>query len=111
MTQLDRVDAGLRCDQPSDLLQASGELRRCATGFARALEAALSAEALDAEFRRRIEAVAQRLSNQRDSVARRTVIVDRSLASLLGPRPDATYTMPGERRVFAGLRSASMPAH
>ncbi len=34
-----------------------------------------------------------------------------SLASLLGPRPDATYTMPGERRVFAGLRSASMPAH
>ncbi|SFO30010.1 hypothetical protein SAMN05443579_102287 [Variovorax sp. PDC80] len=109
--QLDRVDAGLRCDQPSDLLQASGELRRCATGFARALEAALSAEALDAEFRRRIEAVAQRLSNQRDSVARRTVIVDRSLASLLGPRPDATYTMPGERRVFAGLRSASMPAH
>ena len=55
--------------------------------------------------------MAQRLSNQRDSVARRTVIVDRSLASLLGPRPDATYTMPGERRVFAGLRSASMPAH
>lgn len=104
--QLDGVDAGLRCDEPSGLMQASAELRRVAAGFARALEAALSAEATDAEFRGRIEAVARRLALQRDSVARRAVVVDRSLASLLGPRPDATYSMPGERKVFAGLQSA-----
>ncbi len=99
--QLDSVDAGLMAAEPSGLQSACNELRDVAVAFARVLEAALSAEVFDQAFRRRIEAVAQRLATLRQSIARRNVVVERALASIFRPSAEGTYTRPGERPVFA----------
>lgn len=100
--QLDVVDAGLLAAEPTGLQGACNELRDIAVSFARVLEAALSAEVFDQAFRRRIDAVAQRLATQRQSIARRNVVVERALASIFRPAADATYARPGDQRpVFA----------
>lgn len=91
--QLDVVDAQLLSEEPSGLQPACTELRRVSIAFARVLEAALSAEVWDHAFRRRVDAVAQRLATQRQCLARRSVMVERALASIMGPRKEATYRM------------------
>jgi hypothetical protein len=99
--QLDSVDAALLADQVEDLPRCSARLREVTVSFARALEAALSAEVFDSAFRRRIEAAAERLATQRQSIARRNVGVERTLASIFGRAAPATYAFPGERPAFA----------
>jgi hypothetical protein len=91
--QLDVVDAQLLEAEPTGLAAACTELRRVAIAFSRVLEAALSAEVWDHAFRRRIDAVAHRLATQRQSLARRNVVVERALASIMRPRAEPTYTM------------------
>jgi hypothetical protein len=93
--QLDLVDAALVDGDAVRLGVACADIRIASLAFAGALESALSAEAFDREFRTRIEAVARRLSMQRTGLARRNVVVERALASLIKPRPSATYVMPG----------------
>jgi hypothetical protein len=100
--QLDVVDAGLLASDPAGLPGSSTDLRDVAVAFSRVLEAALSAEAFDPAFRRRVEAVAQRLATQRQSIARRNVVVERALASIFRPQAEATYAKVGERPAFAG---------
>lgn len=99
--QLDVVDAGLLASDPTGLPGACAELREVAVSFARVLEAALSAEVFDHAFRRRVDAVAQRLATQRQSIARRNVSVERALAAIFRPQADATYGRAGERPAFA----------
>lgn len=99
--QLDVVDADLLAAEPTGLANACADLRELAVSFARVLEAALSAEVFDHAFRRRIDAVAQRLATQRQSIARRNVVVERALASIFRPQADATYGRTGERAAFA----------
>ncbi|MBU1443364.1 MAG: hypothetical protein KJ832_18975 [Gammaproteobacteria bacterium] len=107
--QLDQVDAGLMATEPSGLQAACTDLRSVAVAFARMLEAALSAEAFDHAFRRRIEAVAQRLATQREALARRNFVVERALASIMRrAQGDATYSVPGERSSFG---AGSYAAH
>ena len=91
---LDVVDAGLMAAEPGELPVASRRLRDVTLAFSRALEAALSAEVFDHAFRRRVEAVAQRLATQRQSIARRNVGVERALASIFRPMGEATYARP-----------------
>lgn len=98
--QLARVDSGLLAADPVALRGACAELRHGALAFAHAVEASLDVARIDPALRRRIERVAQRLSSQRTSLARRSVIVERSLASILGPQPNATYSVPGGRMAF-----------
>lgn len=98
--QLAAVDAGLHEPDPTALQAACVELRRAALGFAAALEAALSAEVFDPSFRRRVEAVAQRLALQRESLARRNVVVERALASLMRRHVGPTYAMPGHAQML-----------
>ena len=100
--QLDLIDTGLHAPSPDGLQEASGELRRSAVAFAGVLESALSAEVFDTGFRQRIETVAQRLSNQRQALARRNAMVERALASMMKPRGAGTYSLPGERSSFGG---------
>lgn len=109
--QLELVDSALLNDQPSALQEASTVLRRVVMAFARVLESALSAEAFDQVFRRRIEAVAERLSVQRANLARRSVLVDRTLASIMRTPVNAVYSMPGERRAFAAAGIYAVGAH
>lgn len=90
--QLDVVDAQLLADEPEELPAACTELRRVTIAFSGVLEAALSAEVWDHAFRRRIDAVAHRLATQRQSLARRNVMVERALASIMRPRPEPTYS-------------------
>lgn len=97
---LDRVDSGLLAADAGALRGACIELRRAAITSAHAFEAALPVAAADPAFRRRIELVALRLASQRTNLARRSVVVTRALASLLGPRADTTYSVPGERMAF-----------
>jgi len=99
--QLAAVDLGLHEADPSALEAACADMRRAALDFAGVLEAALSAEAFDAEFRHRVEAVAQRLALQRESVARRNMVVERALASIMRRHTDPTYTVPGRTQVVA----------
>ena len=98
--QLQAVDAGLHQSDPTALQTACAELRRAALGFAAVLEAALSAEVFDPSFRRRVEAVAQRLALQRESLARRNVVVERALAALMRRHAGPTYVMPGHARLL-----------
>ncbi|VWX60252.1 conserved hypothetical protein [Burkholderiales bacterium 8X] len=107
--QLDEVDAALLADEPTRLQEACSSLRGVAISFARMLEAALSAEVFDAGFKRRVEAVAERLNTQRTSLARRSVVVERALASIMRPSGDATYSVPGSRAAFGA--SAYAGAH
>ncbi|RYY93825.1 MAG: hypothetical protein EOO24_26025 [Comamonadaceae bacterium] len=110
--QLDEVDAGMLAADPTSLQIASIELRRASTAFASALAAALSAEAFDPAFRTRIEAVAQRLANQRESAARRNAVVERTLSSLMRSREGATYSVAGGRTPFgAAAGSYALGTH
>ena len=93
--QLDLVDAVLIEGDAVRLDAACSDIRIASLAFAGALESALSAEAFDREFRARVETVARRLSLQRTGLAQRNVVVERALASLIKPRPSATYVMPG----------------
>ena len=99
--QLDAVDVALLQSDPSNLNEASAGVRRIAITFVEVLESALSAEAFDPFFRSRIEMVTRRLSMQRESLARRSVVVDRALASLMRSAPDVTYAIPGARALAA----------
>ena len=53
--------------EPAGCRPPAATLRSVALAFAGVLEAALSAEAFDHAFRRRVEAVAQRLATQREA--------------------------------------------
>lgn len=99
--QLDAVDVALLESNPADLGIASAGVRRIAVAFVEVLESALSAEAFDPFFRSRVEAVTRRLAMQRENIARRNVVVERALASLMRPAPVVTYAIPGARALAA----------
>ena len=48
-----------------------------------------------------LNALVQRNATQRQSIARRTVVVERALASIFRPQTDATYARLGDRPSFA----------
>ena len=101
--RLSLVDACLLKAEPSGLEDACIELRRATIAFANALQVALAAGARDSALRRHINAVAQRLGEQRTCVARRSVVVERALRSVLRPQqPAATYRVPNQRSAFGG---------
>ena len=95
--QLDAVDAALLEADPADLGEASAGVRRITVAFVATLESALSAEAFDPVFRSRVETVTYRLSMQREGLARRSAMVERTLASIMRPSPVVTYAVPGAR--------------
>ncbi|MEO8248640.1 MAG: hypothetical protein ABI589_04650 [Burkholderiales bacterium] len=98
--QLEVVDSSLLSFEPDALTAACGELCHAAVDYARVLESLLSTRTLDRALGRRIEAISRRLKLQRASLARRSIVVDRALASIMRTPPDATYSMPGERMAF-----------
>ncbi|KTT09355.1 hypothetical protein NS331_25140, partial [Pseudacidovorax intermedius] len=89
--QLDAVDARLLEGDAPALEAACNGMRQVAAGFSNVLESALSAEVFDADFRDRIEGVAQRLRVLRAGIARRAAAVERSLSALLGTQDQPTY--------------------
>lgn len=98
--QLEAVDSGLLASDPAELAAASVKLRRAAMDFGAMLEAALSAEVFDPAFRQRVEAVAQRLKLQREALARRNVVVERALGSLMRRHAGPTYVMPSHAQML-----------
>lgn len=100
--RLAAVDAGLHAPDPAALQAACVELRHATLTFAGVLEAALSAEAFDPPFRRRVETVAQHLAQQREALARRNVVVEQALASLMRRHVGPTYAMPGRAQQALG---------
>lgn len=96
------VDACLLATVPNGLEDACAELRQATVAFAHALQAALAAGARDIALRQHINTIAQRLDEQRTCLARRSVMVERALGSMLRPQPAVTYRMPNQRTVFGG---------
>lgn len=112
--QLDAVDARLLEGDAPALEAACNGMRQVAAGFSNVLESAMSAEVFDADFRDRIEGVAQRLRVLRAGIARRAAAVERSLSALLGTQDQPTYGAGlGQRGMFggAGLRTAVTGMH
>jgi hypothetical protein len=95
--QLDAVDVALLATDPSALHEASAGMRRSTVSFVAVLKSALSAEAFDPFFRSRIENVTRRLAMQREGLARRSVMTERTLASIMRPAAMVTYAIPGAR--------------
>lgn len=98
--QLDQVDRCLLAGDADALDRAATQLRQLSVGFVQALGAQFSMASLAPALRSRIETVGQRLDLQRESLARRSVTVDRALSSLMGPSVSVTYSMPGRSSSF-----------
>ncbi len=104
--RLGSVDAQLLAAEPAGLERACAELRDGSFALADLMtligsppsgSEAASGQAL----RKRLDALAQRLLDQRNSLARRSVVVDRTLDSILRPHGEVTYRIPGERGTFS----------
>lgn len=105
--RLKAVDARLLSPAPAGLEDACAELRDATVAFANMLEAVLAHGASRIALRARIAVVAQRLHDQRTCVARRGVVVERALNSILRPPPAPTYRIDGERMKFdAGVTTS-----
>ncbi len=103
--RLSLVDAQLLSAEPARLEQACAEVRDGSFAVADLLAMSSAARGLphsaqDAVLRKRIDSVAQRLLDQRNCLARRSVVVDRTLDSIMRPEREATYRVPGARRAF-----------
>lgn len=104
--RLGSVDAQLLAAEPVGLERACAEVRDASLAVADLLAMVSFAGALprSAEalvLRKRIDSAAQRLLDQRNCLARRSVVVDRTLDSIMRPEREATYRIPGERRAFS----------
>ena len=105
--RLGSVDAQLLAVEPAGLERACAELRDGSVALADllALVGASSsrpqAASGQSSLRKRIDSVAQRLLDQRNCLARRSVVVDRTLGSILQPQREPTYRIAGERSAFS----------
>lgn len=105
--RLKAVDARLLAPGPAGLEAACIELRDATVAFAKMLETTGTNGTRRAALDARIATIAQRLHDQRTCVARRGVVVERALDSILR-RPQApTYRINGERMKFDAAAAVS----
>ena len=100
-TLLDTMGALLvRGDAPAFELTATA-LRQAMLELAHATALEPSPTSLDAATRARLQSVSRLLVRQRDNLARRSVVAERALATVL-PHPSVTYSRPGRAALFHG---------
>jgi hypothetical protein len=88
---LEDVSAALLAGEPLVLEAASTALRQAMAELS--AQGRSTAGLLDANLRQRLEKVSRTLAQQRSSLARRAVVVDRSLATVLPQaQPPGTYS-------------------
>jgi hypothetical protein len=90
---LEDVSAALITGEPLVLEAASTALRQAMADLSARGRAPAAAQSLDAGMRQRLEKVSLTLAQQRANLARRAVVVDRALATVLPQaQPAATYS-------------------
>ncbi|MEO5796076.1 MAG: hypothetical protein ABIP34_14560 [Rhodoferax sp.] len=90
---LDEVSAALIAGEPLVLEAASTALRQAMADMAVWGRTPAGLQSLDAGMRHRLEKVSLTLSQQRANLARRAVVVDRALATVLPQaQPASTYS-------------------
>ena len=90
---LNEVSAALIAGEPLVLEATSTALRQAMADMAVWARTPGGLQSLDANMRRRLEKVSLTLSQQRANLARRAVVVDRALATILPQaQPAATYS-------------------
>lgn len=90
---LEEVSSALVAGEPVVLQAASTALRQAMADMAVSGRTPAAVQSLDASMRRRLEKVSLALSQQRANLARRAVVVDRALATVLPQaQPAATYS-------------------
>lgn len=90
---LEDVSAALIAGEPLVLEVASTALRQAMADMAVSGRTHANMQAMDVGMRRRLEKVSLTLSQQRTNLARRAVVVDRALATVLPQaQPASTYS-------------------
>ena len=90
---LGKVSSALIAGEPESLEAASTELRHAVVDFARLAQSSARSKMQDAALRQRLDRVSLLLIQQRESLARRAVVVDRALTIVLPQsQPSSTYS-------------------
>lgn len=90
--QFNQVTAALISGEPLALVAASGALRQAAMNFAALLQRLTPAERRHKELKLRLKRLADGLVFQRESLIRRSVLVDRALNAMVPATRNSTYT-------------------
>ncbi|SDP93453.1 hypothetical protein SAMN05216303_11248 [Rhodoferax sp. OV413] len=91
---LDDVSSALLAGEPLVLEAASTSLRQAMVDMARVVPAATGLKSLDANMRLRLAKISLTLTQQRESLIRRAVVVDRTLVTVL-PQAQSLATYSG----------------
>jgi hypothetical protein len=110
--QLGAVTEALRTGEPVALESAAQQLRSVSVAMSQTLGAAIAGGKLERPMADRVRRVAQQMNLQREQLARRSLLVERALATVLPHAPigdGATYSRdagPGKFGVAARLYAA-----
>ena len=99
---LEEVSAALIAGEPLVLEAASTALRQAMADMAVWGRTPAGLQSLDASMRRRLEKVSLTLSQQRANLARRAVVVDRALATVLPQVQSAATYSGGKAATYRG---------
>jgi hypothetical protein len=100
---LDDVSAALLAGEPLVLQAASTSLRQAMMDMARLAPAATGLKSLDENMRKRLAKISLTLTQQRESLIRRAVVVDRTLLTVLPQAQSlATYSGGAKASVYRG---------
>ena len=100
---LGKVSSALIAGEPEPLEAASTELRHAMVDFARLAQSSAKSQVQDSATRQRLDKVSLLLIQQRESLARRAVVVDRALTIVLPQsQPSSTYSGGTKAAVYRG---------
>jgi hypothetical protein len=106
-SQFNAVMAAVNSGDPVSLDAASVALRRAAVDFSGLLQA-LPANALSAnELKLRLKKLGRDLAGQRESLIRRTVVVERALHAMVPGARESTYAASGGPYMGAGRQTGA----
>lgn len=101
------VAAAIVSGEPQSLVIATTSLRLAALALAQTLQRAGEADQADPAVKRRIRSMARALAQQRESLLRRSALVDRSLHALVPATREVGYTPVGSAYGTTGRPTGS----
>jgi len=102
------VAAAIVSGEPQSLAIATTSLRLAALALAQTLQRPGPAGQVDPAVKRRVRSMARALAQQRESLIRRTALVDRSLHALVPATRDSGYAPLGNTYGTAGRPTGSL---
>ena len=105
--QCDAVSAAVNSGDPEVLESASLSLRQAAVDFSNLLRGLAADVPVDKELKARLKKLAKGLAVQRESLIRRTVVVERALHAMVPATRESTYTQNSGPYAGAGRQSGA----